>query len=340
MPKVDAVDFFCGAGGLTNGLISAGINVILGIDNDGDAESTYSLNNNVPFWRRDLWSLRFSELKHFLQNRNSQASYLLFAGCAPCQPFSKINRASTCSEDAELLIRFAEFIVKFRPHFVLSENVPQILRHEHVFSKFLAMLDSAGYHVSYELVNAKFHNVPQTRIRLVLLASRLSKLALPAKSESVCTVRDAISHLPPLAAGSTHSKISNHCCMSLSSLNLKRIRATPHDGGDSRSWPKRLLLRCHRNTEGYYDVYGRMSWDKPAPTLTTRCISYSNGRFGHPEQDRAITLREAAAIQSFPDSFTFYGTQTNIGRLVGNAVPPKLAEALGRQIVKSLERQS
>jgi DNA (cytosine-5)-methyltransferase 1 len=161
---------------------------------------------------------------------------------------------------------------------------------------------------------------------------------LPKGNVPTLTVRDAISHLPPIDAGSSLPAVPNHTAMKLSQINQTRIALTPMDGGDSRTWPKKLKLPCHRKSSGYYDVYGRMAWDKPAPTLTTKCISYSNGRFGHPVQNRAITPREAAALQSFPDSFVFHGSLTGIAKHIGNAVPPRLAAHLGRHILKHARR--
>jgi DNA (cytosine-5)-methyltransferase 1 len=148
------------------------------------------------------------------------------------------------------------------------------------------------------------------------------------------TVRDAISHFPAIAAGSAHPLIKNHVAASITSINLNRLKNTPINGGDRRSWPPNLYLECHKKDyNGHTDVYGRMYWDRPAPALTARCHSISNGRYGHPCQDRAISLREAAALQSFPDRYTFFGSNKHVAMQIGNAVPIILAEALGRQIV-------
>ena len=150
------------------------------------------------------------------------------------------------------------------------------------------------------------------------------------------TVRDAIAKFPEISAGGHNDSVPNHQASALSAINLERIQHTPHSGGDRRSWPPRLILKCHNNGHtGHTDVYGRMDWDKVAPTLTARCYSLSNGRYGHPTQDRAISLREAAALQSFSDEYVFYGTFVSIGRQIGNAVPVKMAEAMGKYIVRS-----
>lgn len=338
MTKFLAIDFFCGVGGLTLGLKNAGIDVILGIDNDPTVSETYVKNNATEFWQADINSLKHTVLERFLSKYLDSDTVLIFAGCAPCQPFSKINRSGSKSSDVSLLIQFGKLIAKFRPDFVISENVPQIVRHKKVFQQFVRSLQKEGYHVSYSRVNAKDFQVPQHRQRLVLLAARDSQIDLPKPRRRSMTVRQAIGHYPKLQAGETHSKLPNHQAMKLSALNYKRIDSTPHNGGDSRDWPNRLNTQCHKKTIGYYDVYGRMSWDRPAPTLTTRCVSYSNGRYGHPVQNRAISLREAAAIQSFPDYFVFYTPISVAARHVGNAVPPRMAMHLGKQVIKTFQK--
>jgi DNA (cytosine-5)-methyltransferase 1 len=330
---IKAIDFFCGAGGLTQGLLDSGIEVMLGIDNDASVGETYEKNNRVPFLCRDLRKLSFSELAPYVPKKGTP---LLFVGCAPCQPFSKINKSQGNKQNEDLLLRFGEFVEYFQPDYLVSENVPQITKRDKVFKQFLSLLDENEYHYDYGFIDAKDVGVAQTRRRLVLLASKRHKIIVPELPKVTRTVRDVIAHFPPIGNGETHARITNHAAMQLSPLNLKRIKATPKDGGDSRSWPRSLKLECHRNTEGYTDVYGRMFWDRPSPTLTTRCNSYSNGRFGHPDQDRAISLREAAALQSFPDNYVFYGNKTTIAKHIGNAVPPLLGKFLGEYIV-SLE---
>lgn len=179
------------------------------------------------------------------------------------------------------------------------------------------------------------YGVPQTRRRLVLLASQGAIPRLPAATHAsrMCTVRDAIGHYPAIEAGETSDQVANHVAARVMEWNLERLRHTPIDGGDRRSWPDELALDCHQKTSGYTDVYGRMAWERPAPTLTGRCNSISNGRFGHPEQNRAISLREAAAIQTFPDDYVFHGPNSHIAKQIGNAVPVEFAAVLGRHIL-------
>ena len=198
------------------------------------------------------------------------------------------------------------------------------------------MLDMIGYKYCYGVLNAKHFGVPQNRRRLILIASRITQPSLPTGIvDDIATVRDAIYNFPPLTAGESHSDVPNHVSPSLSDLNLLRLQTTPHDGGDRKSWPDHLWLKCHKTEyTGHSDVYGRMFWDRPSPTLTRRCTSISNGRYGHPDQDRAISLREAASLQSFDNEYVFFGSNTHIALQIGNAVPVKLAEEIGRHILK------
>ena len=217
------------------------------------------------------------------------------------------------------------------------ENVPEIGSEQGVTSlnEFLKTLRNSGFEPDPYVLNASDFGVPQHRRRYVVLTV-LGAPALLPRAEKLhpisigSTVRDSIDRFPSIDAGETHSFVPNHRSSRLSPLNMQRIRATPPDGGSRRDWPQGLILECHRFADlGFSDVYGRMWWDRVAPTLTSRCNSLSNGRFGHPEQDRAISLREAAALQSFSDDYEFFGSTSRIARWVGNAVPVRLAEALG-----------
>lgn len=333
-----AIDFFCGAGGLTRGLLDAGINVRLGIDFDENAKETYTQNNHVPFLGKDLRELTFRDLEPYIKKCKTP---LLFAGCAPCQPFSQINRTQGDRKNEDLLLQFGAFIEHFKPQYIISENVPQLTKKRAVFDKFLKLLEKNGYIYDYSFVDAKDVGVPQMRKRLVLVASNVvTEIQIPVTPKVVKTVKDAISHFPQLSHGEDSPEYNHHSARNLSELNLIRIQHTPQNGGDSRSWPEELKLPCHKKVKGFTDVYGRMFWDKPAPTLTTKCNSYSNGRFGHPEQDRAITLREAAALQSFPDDYIFYGNQGLVAKHIGNAVPPLLGKFLGEYIIQLSQESS
>jgi DNA (cytosine-5)-methyltransferase 1 len=219
------------------------------------------------------------------------------------------------------------------------ENVPQILDHD-VFHGFLESL--RGYHKRWSIVECAAFGVPQTRKRVVLLASKLGDLELDlvATPTPQRSVRDTISALPPIEAGERHAQDSLHAASRLSPLNARRIRAS-RPGGTWRDWPVSLQAACHLRATGatYPSVYGRMDWDQPAPTITTQCFGYGNGRFGHPEQHRAISLREAAMLQTFPRDYAFTPPESQVrfnrmGRLIGNAVPVRLGEVIGETLVR------
>ncbi len=336
-----ALDFFCGAGGLTRGLLDAGIKVVAGFDCDEHCRSTYEHNNpGARFVQADIRKIGLQDL--VMKGRLRRYDDVLFAGCAPCQPFSSQRKGNGRRHDATLLSEFGRLVKAALPGYVLIENVPGIakMRGFSTFRRFLRMLKANGYMYAHGVLDAKRYGVPQNRRRLVLLATRHVQPTLPEPKygnslRPFRTVRQAISHFPAISAGEYHPNIPNHAAASIMELNLERLRHTPHDGGDRRSWPKHLRLKCHKgNYKGHTDVYGRMSWDQPAPALTGRCHSISNGRYGHPEQDRAISLREAAALQSFPDGYEFFGYNKQVALQIGNAVPVRLAEHLGKHFIQ------
>ncbi len=342
-----ALDFFCGAGGLTRGLSDAGIEVVAGFDCDDRCRATYEHNNpKARFVCKDIRDITLSDLAH-LTSRSSFGD-MLFVGCAPCQPFSKQRKNGEKVADATLLREFGRLVEAARPGMVLVENVPGIARVPgfSTYRRFIGLLSRCGYRYVYRVLDAKHYGVPQTRRRLVLIASLYFFPSLPeprfgSTAGPFKTVRQAISHFPSLQAGCTDTDVPNHAAARLSELNSERIRYSPQNGGGRLAWPEHLRLNCHRNPcIVYSDTYGRMAWDRPAPTLTGKCRSISNGRYGHPEQDRAISLREAAALQSFSDDYVFFGTQTHIAKQIGNAVPVRMAEELGKHICHFVEQQS
>lgn len=335
-----AYDFFCGIGGLTRGLQDAGINVLAGIDLDERCRLTYEKNNpGVKFIHKDVGGIDLDDLN--LSEPLPEGNDVLFAGCAPCQPFSHHRKSSRDRPETTLLGKFEHLVRLALPNYVLVENVPGIakVRGFSTFLRFRKTLDNLGYRHDCHILDAKYYGVPQSRRRLVLIAARSRQVSFPKgkfgiKGRPVKTVRQAIAHYPKIKAGERHSEIPNHVAAKVTELNMRRLRATPSDGGDRRSWPEDIRLPCHgRNHTGHTDVYGRMFWDRPSPALTGRCISISNGRYGHPEQDRAISLREAAALQTFPDRYEFFGHATNIARQIGNAVPVRLAERVGKHLL-------
>ena len=338
--KISAVDLFCGAGGLTNGLRKAGINVTLGVDVDPACEFPYSANNKAKFLLESVENIDGDTLDQYFINGSAK----LLAGCAPCQTFSSYNQKATSDDDRWwLLSHFGRLVEETEPDYVTMENVPGLIEKD-VFMQFVNSLEELGYFVSYEVVDCAKYGIPQTRNRLVLLASLKGpiKLIEPRRYKKKSkTVRQAISALKPIAAGEIDEMDPVHMASELSEINSQRIRLSV-PGGTWRDWPDQLILDCHKKASGktYPSIYGRMEWDKPSPTLTTQFFGYGNGRFGHPVQYRAISLREGAILQSFPETYKFFSKNSEtpgkkvLGRLIGNAVPVKLAEVIGKSIIK------
>lgn len=347
-PRVKVLDFFSGCGGASRGFQDAGMDVVFAVDWDADASRTFKRNfPEATFDSKDIREVDEDRVHELVAEQRPHR--VLFCGCAPCQPFTKQNTTRPKPNDDErvpLLLEFLRFIRRCEPDVVFVENVPGI-QNVHPDSEplrsFLRGLEEAGYsEPTCESVALKWYGVPQGRRRFLLLASRHGPLALPPQTHGpgtpnpeFATVRDWIGDLPELQAGEAHAEIDDHRAARLSALNLERIRETP-EGGGNRDWPQRLQLKCHQGTNGYTDVYGRMSWDRPASGLTTRCISYSNGRFGHPDQDRAISVREAACLQTFPMDFRFSGSLNSRARQIGNAVPVRLTTVVGHHVAAHL----
>ena len=313
--KLDIAEIFCGAGGMSYGLREAGITPRLGIDLNPHCIATY--RRNFPEAHAvvaDVRELRSTDILKHIHSRDR----LVFAGCPPCQLFSQLHRS--CVSESKEFEAYLRLLWSVNPAFIVFENVPRIMKWEHLWNSFCERLRRRGYSVWYSKVCASQFGVPQKRQRLVLIASRIadvSSITLPANGK-ISTVRDAISAFPDV-----DDSIPNHRTMRLSTSNQKRIEKTPFNGGLSKSV-----------TSSFGDSYGRMRWDLPAPTITTKCISFSNGRFGHPVYNRAITVREAAVLQGVPTSFVFDGPLKEGARQVGNAAPPPLARWIGQQVAK------
>ncbi|HDS1127074.1 TPA: DNA cytosine methyltransferase [Stenotrophomonas maltophilia] len=338
---VKVFDFFSGCGGTSSGFASAGMDIVFGLDIDRDSAATFQTNfPDAAFFLGDISRFDPNSLFGLIDSDD----LTLFCGCAPCQPFSKQNSNKKARDPrAKMLDEFCRMVVTCLPDFVFVENVPGMQRignsRASPFSKFKAKLRKLGYFLDVKVVPALWYGVPQSRERLVLLASRHGEIRIPTASHGegllpVSTVADWISGLESLDAGQQSSLDPDHQAMALSSLNRERILSTP-EGGGRGDWPAHLVLKCHEGHRGHSDVYGRLSWDRPAAAMTTRCISYSNGRFGHPSECRAISLREAACLQTFPRNYRFSGTLTSKARQVGNAVPPLMAQRIGETIVAS-----
>lgn len=343
---MNAVDFFCGGGGMTKGLLNAGINVQFGLDFNPSCQETYEYNNGIPYLCQNITEVTPEELieAYPLLADNDE---LLLVGCAPCQPFSNQRHSDHEHAAVNLLDEFGRMVRVLNPVCVLVENVPGIQKKGHeVFERFLNLLDTMHYYKFYGVLNSKDYGVPQNRKRLILIASREFIPEEPPHTHGdgllpYETVRNAIERFPAINAGEINNEFYNHQSSALSALNLRRIIATPHDGGSRLDWPQDLVLNCHNGGyRGHTDVYGRMMWDEVSPTLTSKCFSLSNGRFGHPEQNRAISLREAASIQSFDDNYCFFGSVQEIGKQIGNAVPVLLAQRIGEYILNNHENHN
>jgi len=341
MQGVVAVDLFCGAGGLTRGLLDAGITVMKGFDINEKFKDTYEKNNSgVTFFSKDVTQINKKEV---LDGIDRQSNYFLLAGCAPCQPFSNINKKTLEGDGRKfLLLEFGRIVEETKPDFIFIENVPGLAtgKGKIIFEEFKKKLEKMKYYFDYGVVDAKNYGVPQKRTRLILLASAHKPVSLPkqthGKEESLLpyvTVRRVISRYPKIRDGYKHKLIPNHETKALADINKMRLEYIKKDGGSRSDLPKELVLDCHKKHKGHTDVYGRMRWDDVAPTLTCRCTSISNGRFAHPTQRRGISVREAAALQTFGDNYKFYGDLTTNAMMVGNAVPPLLAKKMSQIFV-------
>ena len=338
------VEVFCGVGGLSHGFVLEGFEVRAGVDVDPICRYPFERNNHSVFIQRDVAELSGEEVDGLF----AEAERKILVGCAPCQPFSTYSH-NRSNGQWKLLREFGRLVREVSPDIVSMENVPRLttFRDGELFADFIGVLADNDYeHVWHDIVDCADFGVPQTRQRLVVLASRIGPIRLrwPAHpAPDPVSVRDAIGHLPPIGAGEQDAADPLHRSSRLSPTNLARIRASK-PGKSWRDWNSDLVAACHRKPSGrwYGSVYGRMSWDELAPTITTQCMGFGNGRFGHPEQDRAISLREAALLQTFPPRYEFFepGKPWHIStaaRLIGNAVPVALSRAIARSIGETLE---
>jgi len=330
-------------GGLTHGLIKSGIKVRAGIDLDTSCKYAYEVNNKAKFIRADITEVTGEQIKQYWQDGEVK----ILVGCAPCQPFSTHANKVKDKEQGDkwnLLTEFVRLVKETTPDIISMENVTN-LSNKQVFKDFVVQLERLKYKVKYKNVYCPDYGIPQKRRRLVLLASRLGTIDIippTHKKTNYRTVRDAIAHLEPVVSGEKSEKDKLHFTTKLTDLNLKRIKAS-RPNGTWEDWDKSLWLDCHKKVTGktYKAVYGRMSWDEPAPTITTQFYNYGTGRFGHPDQDRALTIREASILQSFPPKYKFVEKNqdvllTRIGTQIGNAVPVNLGFAIGKSILKHL----
>jgi len=395
LPRFFAVDFFCGGGGTTRGLIDAGGYVVAGIDKEPSCRETYERNNinttldgsHARYLQRDIFERTedypegqgdqvLAELDNLLAPY--QEAYpdipLLFAICAPCQPFTQMTRIELSDEramarmrDRGLLGQTLRYVREFSPQLILAENVAgiQAPKYGGVWQDFMEKLRELGYVVGTAIVDAMNYGVPQSRKRSILIAinkvdcdpalivdpgTENERLIVRPRDPHarIVTVAEAIGHFPPVEAGGSHPGYRNHQAGRLSEINLRRIRMMEPGGKNLVLSNTELALPCHERVraskgqkQAFSDIYTRMAPDKPAPTITTRCVSISNGRFGHYEQDRGITVREAAALQSFPDDYEFIADGLMAcAKMVGNAVPPKLAQFFAEELANGLRKDA
>jgi DNA (cytosine-5)-methyltransferase 1 len=336
--NINAIDFFCSGGGMTHGMQQAGIDIIAGIDIDPEVKETYEKNNpGSKFILKDVFELKPEELINYIEVQPDDDN-MVFIGCSPCQYWSIIRTNKEKSQKSkDLLKEFHKFVKYYNPGYVVVENVPGLERKssESGLDEFVQDLEKRGYTVHYEIYNLNKYGVPQTRKRFSLVASRVvNKKIIPKKSTKQPTVRDFIGEhngFPKVEAGYTDTTDFMHTVAKLSEENLIAIKNT---FPGSKPAKKRLKFKGN----GFKDSYGRMEWNKPAPTITTKFYSLSNGRFGHPEEDRALSLREGAVLQTFPKDYKFYAKSKGaIARMIGNAVPPEFARRIGKAIINSLK---
>ena len=338
-------DIFCGIGGLSYGFKKQGFNVKFGIDLDSSCKYAFEQNNSSTFFQHDITELSPDQLNSYFPKQKKK----ILIGCAPCQSFSSYNSQIKKKEYLrkdekwKLLYSFSNLIKHVQPDIISMENVPALetFKKGKVLNDFIESLEKEKYHVSYFIVFCPDYGIPQRRKRLILFASKFGKIKLTNKTHiprNYKTVRQVIGHLAPISDGEGDIKDRLHKARKLNEINKQRIRATS-EGGSWKEWNEKLLLDCHKAESGksYGSVYGRMKWDDVAPTMTTQCTGLGNGRFGHPVQNRAISLREAAIFQTFPKKYKLFdpSQEFNFGRIethIGNAVPVDLGKVISKSI--------
>lgn len=332
--RVVAIDFFSGAGGLSAGLVSAGIKVLAGVDNDPMLRATYDANHgDGSFIEEDITTTDIHELRQRVGIRSTDV--VIYAACTPCQPFSTLSQRRGVDARKELLLAFGQLVRQSPPDYVIVENVPglQNAYGREIHLEFLEDLKAAGLtHWSGKMIDASDYGVPQVRKRYVLVASAHGEIDLPKPMRGPKkTVRETIGSFPTAVPYGHAPELPGHVFRAPKEHHRKILEAIPIDGG-SRSdvVDTSILLKCHQDRPNVHkDVFGRMSWDSPSPTLTCRCTDVYCGRFAHPEENRGLSLREAASLQTFPSDYVFKGTLFHAAKQIGNAVPVELARRIG-----------
>lgn len=350
-----AIELFSGCGGLSTGLVKAGFNILSAVEINAVAAKSYQANHpKVNLHVEDVCKITAEDL---LKENNLQKGQLdLLAGCSPCQGFSRLRKGESGRNDPrnKLVFEFLRLVRGLLPKTILMENVPGIIKTEYgleIFGLVKAELEQLGYKIDYKIIDVADYGVPQFRKRFVLLGSRYQEHLVTVPKEThaspdVCenegkkpwrTVRQAFDGIPALQNGATDPSNPLHTCSKNGDLNMRRIRSVPHDGGSRTSFPPDLVLKCHEKyPDGFKDVYGRMRWDRPSPTLTSGCTNITKGRYVHPAEDRGISLLEAATLQTFPPKYIFHGNFGERSLQIGNAVPVDLGYVMGTQLINCI----
>lgn len=337
--KYNSVDLFAGCGGLTEGMRRAGFSTKVAIELESEPARVFRLNHaDTSVIQQDIRTIDIATIKEQL---NGEPLHLL-AGCPPCQGFSSVRKlnkkASVRDPRNQLVAEYFRFVDELRPITLMMENVPGLADY-YLFKKIVRQLRVLGYSIDIKVVNVKDYGVPQSRRRLVMVGSLLGEITVAEGLEKTTTVRSAIGHLPTPAETSDplHQIVANH-----SEAIRRRISLTPKNGGSRKDLPPEYTLECHKDVKiGFNDVYGRLRWDTISTTITGGCLNPSKGRFLHPEQDRAITPREAALLQSFPEEYKFPTDmrKQSLALMIGNALPPAFSFFQSRNIAKHIETQ-
>ncbi|MFD1094881.1 DNA cytosine methyltransferase [Salegentibacter chungangensis] len=343
--RLKAVDFFCSGGGMSYGMQTAGVDILAGIDNDPKCKETYEANINAEFIEADVFELKEQELEEQLKEKGLKKDDddLILIGCTPCQFWSTIRTDKEKAEKTKnLLTEFHRFVKHFNPGYVVVENVPGILKNKKKskLSGFINWLKKNGYKVHANVHNVNEYGVPQSRKRFTLIANRVNRKVIePEACKTNPTLREFIgpdNGFPILCAGHKDPKDYMNTTAGLNDLNLRRVRRVRHDGGNRFDFADdpELQLDCFIGKDNSFrDTFGRLRWDKPSSTITTKFFSISCGRFAHPEEDRALSLREGAVLQTFPRDYNFRTTTiADTARIIGNAVPPEYSKRIGLSI--------
>ena len=333
---LNAIDLFSGCGGLSEGLRQSGFKVIAGVEVDKNAIKAYKLNHKDTMLFED--DIRRLDTKKIIELLDMKPLHLL-AGCPPCQGFSsirKLNRKKAVYDERnDLINEYYRFIDELNPLTIMLENVPGIVDYD-LFRSIVEKLKVKGYNIDYAVVDIAKYSVPQRRKRLVLVGSKLGKVSIASGTNSIVTVKKALSKIKYIKNDNLHKVYPKH-----TEEIQKKISLIPKDGGSRSALPPELQLKCHLGeNRGFKDIYGRLKWDDVSPTITGGCLNPSKGRFLHPEEDRCISAREAALLQTFPIDYKFPLDikKDALALLIGNALPPEFSRQQANNLRKHINK--